>query len=81
MQNLLEYHELYKNDYESFKSRFDFEIFYWYYFRKLKALLENEFATIRPFTNNDHRLNNDSGGIDRSQSDSFPKPSTKIDHC
>ena len=31
------------------------------------------------FTNNDHRLNNDSGGIDGSHSDSFPKPSTKID--
>ena len=31
------------------------------------------------FTNNDHRLNNDSEGIDGSHSDSFPKPSTKID--
>ena len=31
------------------------------------------------FTNNDHRLNNDSDGIDGSHSDSFPKPSTKID--
>ena len=31
------------------------------------------------FTNNDHRLNNDSGGIDGSHTDSFPKPSTKID--
>ena len=54
MQNLLEYHDLYENDYESFKSRFDFEIFYWYYFRKLKALLENEFENIRPFTNKDN---------------------------
>ena len=31
------------------------------------------------FTNNDHRLNNDPDGIDGSHSDSFPKPSTKID--
>ena len=31
------------------------------------------------FTNNDHRLNNESEGIDGSHSDSFPKPSTKID--
>ena len=31
------------------------------------------------FTNNDHRLNNDSDGIDGSHSDSYPKPSTKID--
>ena len=54
MHNLLEYHDLYENDYESFKSRFDFEIFYWYYFRKLKALLENEFENIRPFTNKDN---------------------------
>ena len=31
------------------------------------------------FTNNDHRLKNDNDGIDGSHSDSFPKPSTKID--
>ena len=31
------------------------------------------------FTNNDHRLNNESEGIDGSYSESSPKPSAKID--
>ena len=54
MHDLLEYHELYENDYESFKSRFDFEITYWYHFKKLNRMIDKQFASIKPFTNKDN---------------------------
>ena len=38
----------------SFRQRFDFELYYWWNLRKLKSLLDNEFEIIRPFTNKDH---------------------------
>ena len=43
MHHLLEYHDLYENDYESFRSRFDFEITYWYHFRKLNLMIDKQF--------------------------------------
>ena len=48
MQSLLEYHDLYENDYESFRSRFDFEVTYWYHFRKLNRMIEKQFESIKP---------------------------------
>ena len=54
MHNLLEYHDLYENDYESFKSRFDFEIAYWFNFRKLNKMIDKQFDSIKPFTNKDN---------------------------
>ena len=45
----------------------------------LTSTSENNIIFDELFTNNDHRLNNDSESIDGSHSDSFPKPSTKID--
>ena len=54
MHHLLEYHELYENDYESFKSRFDFEITYWYHFKKLNRMIDKQFESIKPFTNKDN---------------------------
>ena len=48
-------HERYETDeINSFRQRFDFELRYWWNLRKLKSLLDNEFETIRPFTNKDH---------------------------
>ena len=54
MHHLLEYHDLYENDYESFKSRFDLEIAYWFNFRKLNKMIDKQFESIKPFTNLDH---------------------------
>ena len=54
MQSLLEYHDLYENDYESFRSRFDFEVTYWYHFRKLNRMIEKQFESIKPFTNTEN---------------------------
>ena len=54
MHHLLEYHDLYENDYESFRSRFDFEITYWYHFRKLNLMIDREFESIKPFINKDN---------------------------
>ena len=54
MHQLLEYHDLYENDYESFRSRFDFEITNWYHFRKLNLMIDKQFESIKPFTNKDN---------------------------
>jgi len=54
MHHLLEYHELYEKDYESFRSRLDFEITYWYHFRKLNKMIDKQFESIKPFTNKDN---------------------------
>ena len=51
MHSLLEYHDLYENDYESFKSRYDFELFYWFHFKKLTYLIDLHIRTVKPFTN------------------------------
>ncbi len=54
MEMMLTLHETYESEIDSFRNRFDFEIHYWWHLRKLKSLLENEFETIRPFTNKDN---------------------------
>ena len=54
MHHLLEYHELYEKDYESFRSRLDFEITYWHHFRKLNKMIDKQFESIKPFTNKDN---------------------------
>ena len=54
MHHLLEHHELYENDYESFRSRFDFELNYWFNFRKLNKMIDKQFESIKPFTNKDY---------------------------
>ena len=54
MHHLLEYHDLYENDYKSFKSRYDFEITYWYHFRKLNQMIDKQFESIKPFINKDN---------------------------
>ena len=51
MERLLEAHDIYENDYESFKSRYDFEIFYWFHFKKLTHLIDQHFQMVKPFTN------------------------------
>ena len=55
MHNLLEYHDLYENDYESFGTRYNFEVTYWFNFRKLKQLIDLEFQAIRPFHNHEDK--------------------------
>ena len=51
MEMILTIHEEYDSEIDSFRKRFDFEIIYWMNIRKLKALLDREFETVRPFNN------------------------------
>ena len=51
MERLIDFHDLYKSDYESFRSRFDLEITYWYHFKKLQKMINYQFETIKPFSN------------------------------
>jgi len=53
MEMILVYHGKYQSDIHSFRRRFDFEIYYWWNLRKLKEMIDNEFESIRPFTNKD----------------------------
>ena len=51
MEMILTIHEEYDSEIDSFRKRFDFEIIYWMNLRKLKALLDREFETVRLFNN------------------------------
>ena len=51
MEQIIDFHDLYKSDYESFRSRFDLEITYWYHFKKLQKMINHQFETIKPFSN------------------------------
>ena len=51
MEKLLEAHLIYENDYESFKSRYDFELFYWFNFKKLAYLIDQHYQMVKPFKN------------------------------
>ena len=51
MEVMLAIHEEYDSEINSFRKRYDFEIIYWMNLKKLKALLDREFATVRPFNN------------------------------
>ena len=51
MERLIDFHDLYESDYESFRSRFDLEITYWYHLKKLKQMIDKQFETIKPFSN------------------------------
>ena len=48
---MLAIHEEYDSEINSFRKRYDFEIIYWMNLKKLKALLDREFETVRPFNN------------------------------
>ena len=49
MERLLEFHELYESDYETYKSRFNLEVTYWFNLKQLNILIEDEFKKIKPF--------------------------------
>ena len=51
MERLLEFHELYESDYETYKSRFNLEVTYWYHLKKLNKMIDKQFETIKPFSN------------------------------
>ncbi len=51
MELMLSIHEEYDSEINSFRKRYDFEIIYWMNLSKLKALLDREFETVRPFNN------------------------------
>ena len=51
MELMLAIHEEYDSEINSFRKRYDFEIIYWMNLKKLKALLDREFETVRPFNN------------------------------
>ena len=51
MEMILAIHEEYDSEIDSFRKRYDFEIIYWMNLSKLKALLDREFETVRPFNN------------------------------
>jgi len=51
MEVMLAIHEEYVSEINSFRKRYDFEIIYWMNLKKLKALLDREFETVRPFNN------------------------------
>ena len=51
MERLIDFHDLYESDYESFRSRFDLEITYCYHLKKLNKLIDKQFETIKPFSN------------------------------
>ena len=51
MELMLSIHEEYDSEINSYRKRYDFEIIYWMNLSKLKALLDSEFETVRPFNN------------------------------
>ena len=51
MAQLVEFHNDYKKDYESFKSRMNLELTYWHHFKKLQKMINHQFETIKPFSN------------------------------
>ena len=51
MEMILAIHEEYGSEIDSFRKRYDFDIIYWMNLSKLKALLDREFETVRPFNN------------------------------
>tara|TARA_B100001027_G_scaffold185406_1_gene137674 strand:+ start:313 stop:501 length:189 start_codon:yes stop_codon:yes gene_type:complete len=54
MEMIMVYHEKYRDDFQSFNARFNFELGYWYNIKQLSILIEQEFKTIKPFTNKDY---------------------------
>ena len=54
MEMILVYHEKYQDDFQSFNSRFNFELGYWFNIKQLNIFIEQEFKTIKPFTNKDY---------------------------
>ena len=54
MEMIMVYHEKYRDDFQSFNSRFNFELGYWFNIKQLNILIEQEFKTIKPFTNKDY---------------------------
>ena len=51
MERLIDFHDLYESDYESFRSRFDLEIAYWYNLKQLQKMINHQFDSIKPFSN------------------------------
>ena len=51
MEMIVAIHEEYDSEIDFFRKRYDFEIIYWMNLSKLKALLDREFETVRPFNN------------------------------
>ena len=50
MDRLVEFHNDYEKDFESFKSRFDLELAYWYHFKQLQKMINHQFDSIKPFS-------------------------------
>ena len=53
MEMILVYHKKYQDGFQSFNARFNFELGYWFNIKQLNILIEQEFKTIKPFTNKD----------------------------
>ena len=53
MEMILVYHEKYQDDFQSFNALFNFELGYWFNIKQLNMLIEQEFKTIKSFTNKD----------------------------
>ena len=52
MERLLELHNSYESgDYANFSTRYQFEIYYWYQFKKLTDLINQQIVLIKPFHN------------------------------
>ena len=50
MEQLIDFHHLYESDYESFQSRFNVELAYWYNLKQLQKRINHQFDSIKPFT-------------------------------
>ena len=45
-------HIKYKSgEFETFRSQYEFEVFYWYQFRRLANLISEQIDTVKPFQN------------------------------
>ena len=52
MERLLDLHNSYESgDYADLSTRYQFEIYYWYQFKKLTDLINQQIVLIKPFHN------------------------------
>ena len=55
MERLQRLHYSYENgEFENFHKRYQFEIYYWYQFKRLTELINQQIVLIRPFHNTEN---------------------------
>ena len=55
MERLQRLHNSYENEeFENFHKRYQFEIYYWYQFKRLAELINQQIVLIRPFHNTEN---------------------------